>query len=171
MATKWIDPQRIRFKITPHYDLKGEMDGNWDLERRFQLSITAKYRSIVQRYRNGLPWEDTDLFADTYARRIKTEPIRGEATMKDLLNQYYTRVDGMFDDLKRNGFRAEGPLPKLLIGRDGEIFIGNQGNHRLAMAHVLGLDKFAGEVICRHPLSFTRLARAGSADLALQGKP
>jgi hypothetical protein len=30
------------------------------------------------------------------------------------------------------------------------VFIGNQGNHRLAMAHVLGLEKFAGEVICRH---------------------
>jgi hypothetical protein len=41
-------------------------------------------------------------------------------------------------------------LPKLLIGRDGEVFIGNQGNHRLAMAQVLGLPRIAGEVICRH---------------------
>jgi hypothetical protein len=40
-------------------------------------------------------------------------------------------------------------LPKLLIGRDGEVFIGNQGNHRLAMAQVLGLPRIAGEVICR----------------------
>jgi len=148
---EWVDPALIRFKISPHSDLTDATDGDWDLERRFQLSTTAKYRSIIQRYQDGLPWEETDLFADTYARRIKTEPIRGEATMKDLLTQYYTRVDGMFDDLKRNGFRADGPLPKLLIGRDGEVFIGNQGNHRLAMAHVLRLDKFAGEVICRHP--------------------
>jgi hypothetical protein len=148
---KWVDPQSIRFKITPHHDLRGEKDGDWDIERRFPVAEAVKHRSIVQRYRDGFPWEATELFADTYARRIKTESIRGEATMQDLLRQYYTRVDGMFADLKRNGFRADGPLPKLLIGRDGEIFIGNQGNHRLAMAQVLGLDKFAGEVICRHP--------------------
>jgi hypothetical protein len=147
----WVDPRSIRFKITPHHDLKGERDGDWDIERRFPVAEAVKHRAIVQRYRDGLPWEETDLFAETYARRIKTEPIRGEATMQDLLRQYYTRVDGMFDDLKRNGFRTDGPMPKLLIGRDGEIFIGNQGNHRLAMAQVLGLDKFAGEVICRHP--------------------
>jgi hypothetical protein len=147
----WVDPRSIRFKITPHHDLRGEIDGDWDIERRFPIAEAVKHRAIVQRYRDGFPWEETDLFAETYARRIKTEPIRGEATMKDLLRQYYTRVDGMFDDLKRNGFRADGPLPKLLIGRGGEIFIGNQGNHRLAMAQVIGLDHIAGEVICRHP--------------------
>jgi hypothetical protein len=64
--------------------------------------------------------------------------------MEALLAQYYSRVDGMFEDLKRKGFQ-DCPLPKLLIGRDGEVFIGNQGNHRLAMAQVLGLEKFAGE--------------------------
>jgi hypothetical protein len=70
-----------------------------------------------------------------------------------LLAQYYSRVDGMFEDLKLNGFRSGHPMPKLLIGRDGEVFIGNQGNHRLAMAQVLGLKSFAGEILCRHSLS------------------
>ena len=72
--------------------------------------------------------------------------------MSELLEQYYTRVDGMFEDLKRKGFQDCHPLPKLLIGRDGEVFIGNQGNHRLAMAQVIGLERIAGEVICRHSL-------------------
>jgi hypothetical protein len=73
--------------------------------------------------------------------------------MEALLAQYYGRVDGMFEDLKRKGFREDCRLPELLIGRDGEVFIGNQGNHRLAMAHVIGLDRIAGEVICRHKLT------------------
>lgn len=71
--------------------------------------------------------------------------------MKALLAQYYSRVDGMFEDMKHRGFFVEaGPLPTLLIGRDGEIFIGNQGNHRLAMAQVLGLARIAGKVVCTH---------------------
>ena len=157
-----VDPARIRFKISPHDDLRGERGGDWDIERRFALADAVKHRSIAQRYVEGRKWEETDLFRDTYARRIKKEPIRGEATLEGLLEQYRTRVDGMFDDLKRNGFREGHPLPKLLIGRDGEIFIGNQGNHRLAMAQVLGLQKFAGEVLCRHRLSTSsRLIKLG----------
>lgn len=122
------------------------------MERRFPLEEAVKHRSIVQRYAEGRAWEETDLFRDVYSRRIIDEPIRGEATMTGLLAQYYGRVDSMFADLKRNGFRSKCQLPKLLIGRDGEVFIGNQGNHRLAMARVLGLEMIAGEVLCRHSL-------------------
>jgi len=152
-SVEWIDPALIRFKISPHFDLAGEAEGDWDVERRFALAESAKYRSIIQRYREGRRWEETELFTDLYARRIAHEPIRGEATMKGLLAQYYGRVDAMFADMRDHGFKANGALPKLLIGRAGEVFIGNQGNHRLAMAHVLGLKEFAGEILCRHRLA------------------
>jgi hypothetical protein len=148
-SAEWVDPQLIRFKISPHDDLQGTRSGNWDIDRRYSVE-TIKYRSIIQRYVEGRDWGETDLFRDNYAERIKREPIRGEATLEGLLEQYRSRVDGIFEDLKHKGFRTDGPLPRLLIGRSGEVFIGNQGNHRLAMAHVLGLTKFAGEVICRH---------------------
>lgn len=152
--TIWFDPALVEFKISPHDDLKGAVSGDWDLERRYPVDDAVKHRSIAQRYRDGIRWEDTDLFACNYARRLDAgESVRGEWTMKDLLAQYYTRVDGLFADLKKNGFRADRPLPKLLIGRDGDIFIGNQGNHRLAMARVIGLSKIAGEILCRHSLS------------------
>jgi hypothetical protein len=147
----WVDPQAIEFKISPHDDLAKFAPGDWDLERRFPLGEAVKYRSIQQRYVEGRPWEETDLFKNNYARRFKAgDSIRGERTMAGLLSQYYSRVDGMFEDLKANGFKVGGPLPKLLVGRSGEIFIGNQGNHRLAMAKVLGLKQIAGEIICRH---------------------
>jgi len=147
----WVAATDIRFKISPHDDLRGDCDGDWDLERRFPLADAVKHRSIVQRYSEGRDWEETDLFREVYSQRILTEPIRGEATMKGLIDQYCGRVDGMFADLKRNGFRANQPLPKFLVGRD-QVFIGNQGNHRLAMAQILGIE-IAGEVICRHRCS------------------
>lgn len=149
----WVDASEIKFKISPHHDLNGTADGDWDVERRFPVTGSAKYRSIIERYSQGKSWEETDLFRDLYQRRFDNgEDVRGETTMKALLTQYYTRVDGMFKDIKCNGFRTNGPLPKLLIGRDGEVFIGNQGNHRLAMAAVLKI-KIKGEIICRHQLA------------------
>ena len=151
----WVDPRVIRFKISPHDDLRGRAGGDWDVERRFPIGGSAKYRAIVERYSKGRLWEETDLFRDLYQRRFDAgENVRGESTMKALLTQYYTRVDGLFADMKRNGFVAKGNPPiRLLIGRGGEIFIGNQGNHRLAMAHVLKLERIAGEIICRHQLA------------------
>lgn len=146
----WVEPRAIKFKISPHADLALNQGGNWDIERRYLLANALKHRSIVQRYAEGMRWEDTDLFTGPYMRRIAKEPIRGEATMEALIAQYYSRVDGLFEALRRDGFIAETPLPVLLIGR-GQTFIGNQGNHRLAMAQVMGLDRFAGKVICRHP--------------------
>ena len=143
----WVDAAEIRFKISPHDDLSGIRGGDWDLERRFPLSEALKHVSIRQRYVHGKRWEDTKFF-EAYRRRIRIEPIRGEATIQGLLAQYYNRVDGMFESLRKS-FRTDCPLPKFLIGRDGDVFIGNQGNHRLAMAQILGI-RIAGEVLCRH---------------------
>lgn len=150
---KWIDPSLIRFKISPHDDLRGTKGGDWDLTRRHPLEDAVKHRSIRQRYVDCWPWEQTDLFKEVYAKRIGREPVRGCQTMRELIAQYYERVDGMFEDMKSRGFQLGGALPKLLIGRGGEVFIGNQGNHRLAMAHVLKLSRIAGEILCRHSLS------------------
>lgn len=150
---EWVNPAEIRFKISPHKDLKAIEGGDWDVDRRYPVE-TAKYRSIVARYADGKRWEETELFTDVYPRRFANgESIRGASNMKALIAQYYGRVDDLFNAMKRDGFVVGRSLPKLLIGRDGEVFIGNQGNHRLAMAHVLGLKKIAGEVICRHHMA------------------
>lgn len=148
---EWFDPAAIRFKISPHHDLAPADSSDWDIERRFRIEETVKFRSLMQHYVDGTPWEETDLFTEAYARRFEAgENIRGECNMKDLLSQYYGRVDSLFKSMKRKGFSAKFPLPKILIGRDGEVFMGNQGNHRLAMARVIGIEQIAGEVICQH---------------------
>jgi len=152
----WVNPGDVSFKISPVHDLRGAMPGDWDLVRRFPLADAVKHRSIEQRYAQGLRWEDTDLFRQVYARRIEHgDNVRGETTMQGLAAQYYGRVDQLFASMEHDGFvlTVAGrpvPLPDWLLGRGGEVFIGNQGNHRLAIARVLGLDKIAGRIRCRH---------------------
>jgi hypothetical protein len=154
--TVWLDPSVIEFTISPAKDLEGIQSGNWDIERRYPIARSAKHRAIVERYRDGKRWEDTDLFLDVYARRLEHGPVRGEATFKGLVAQYYSRVDAMFADLKAEGFKLNNvrgkpvPLPGILIGRNGEVFLNNQGNHRVAMAQVIGLEHIAGRIVCRH---------------------
>jgi hypothetical protein len=156
-STLWIDPAAIIFKITPFKDLRGIDGRDWDIERRHPFKCTAKYRSIVQRYVDGLEWEQTELFTDAYARRIERDGhIAGCWTLADLAKDYRSRFDPMVEDMRRDGFRLADDkgrphaLPLFLIGRDGDVFIGNQGNHRLAIAQVIGLDRIAGKIACRH---------------------
>lgn len=157
--TIWADPADIVFKISPFLDLPKVKGGNWDIDRRFEFKNTAKYRAIVQRYQEGRDWRETDLFTDAYRRRLERDGRIGRCrTIQDLAADYERRFDRLFEKLKRDGFRTDNgrgknyQLPAFLIGRDGEVFIGNQGNHRLAMAQVLGLDRIAGRIACRHEL-------------------
>lgn len=157
--TVWLDPSLIEFTISPAKDLTGTQGGNWDIERRYSLERSAKYRAIFERYTEDRRWEETDLFRDVYARRLEHGPVRGALTFEELVAQYYERVDGMFESLKTEGFKTEDkrgrpvPLPGLLVGRGGEVFLDNQGNHRVAMAKVIGLKRIAGRIKCRHKLA------------------
>jgi hypothetical protein len=154
-----IDPAEIRFLISPINDLHGIAEGDWDIERRYPVGETVKHRSIAEHFRDGKPWAETELFTDIYRRRLKTGHVRGCHTFEDLVRQYETRVDDLAKSLRKDGFKTHGPngkeypLPGFYIGRDGDVFIGNQGNHRLAIAQVFGLKEIVGKVVCRHSLS------------------
>ena len=155
----WLNPASIEYKISPFLDLPAVKGGDWDLERRHDFKSTAKFRAIVQRFTEGRAWLETDLFADAYARRLaKDGRIGRHRSLASLAEEYTHRIDGLYERLRRDGFRTGNgkgktyPLPALLVGRDGQVFIGNQGNHRLAIAQVLGLDQFAGRIVCRHSL-------------------
>jgi hypothetical protein len=155
----WLDPRRITHKISGAAQLVGIQPGDWDLERAHPLRDTAKFRAVAAHVLDGVAWLDTELFQDVYARRLAEDGhVGGIRTLPALARWYDSRFARLLTSMRRHGFTLESdgrrhPLPSLLIGRDGTVFIGNQGNHRLALAQVLGLDRFAGRITCRHPKS------------------
>jgi hypothetical protein len=129
----------------------------WSSLERVRVSSTEKHRSIVDHFVEGRPWAETPLFRDIYERRIASgETVRGCRTIAALVGQYESRVDALHDHMRAHGYqrvvqgRETIPIP-VYIARDGEILTGNQGNHRLAIAQLLGLDYILVEVIGRHP--------------------
>lgn len=153
-----VCPAEIRFKLSFDLDLHGVHDGDWDIVRRVDLTNTAKHKSIFQRYADGRPWLETELFRGSYANRFNAgKGVRGAISLTDLAAQYESRVDAMFASLKSDGFLevVDGrsvPLPKVHIARTGEVLLGNQGNHRVAMAKVIGLSEIRARVSTRHAL-------------------
>ena len=158
----WVNPQSIKSKLNYDLDLVFNeiRPGDWDIERRTCLENVAKHRSIAQRFVQGLEWKDTEIFRRHYARRFgKGDKIRGALNPEDLAQKYSREIDALFEDMRRNGFvmtrNADGhphSLPHLHIGRSGELILGNNGNHRVAIAKVLGIERIPCWVRSRHLL-------------------
>lgn len=140
-----VAPAAIRFKLAYDLDLGGVRGGEWDLDRRVSIDLTDKHVSMFQRYAEGMRWQDTQLFQGRYSARLMSQRVRGATTLDDLAAVYEREVDPIFRDMKKHGFRTEiagkpVALPKVHVARNGEVILGNQGNHRLGMAKVLGLQ-------------------------------
>ena len=158
----WVNPQSIKSKLNYDLDLVFNeiRPGDWDIERRACLENVAKHRSIAQRFVQGLEWKDTEIFRRHYARRFgKGDTIRGALNSEDLAQKYSKEIDALFEDMRKNGFvmtrDADGhlhSLPHLHIGRTGELILGNNGNHRVAIAKVLEIERIPCWVRSRHSL-------------------
>ena len=156
----WVDPSTILYKLDFDLDIyfNAILSGDWDLERRASLETVAKHRSINQRFVQGLDWKDTDLFLKKYAKRFaRGDKIRGARNADDLARKYSSQIDTLFKNMKENGFVIKKDpsgslhsLPHLHIGRNGDLILGNNGNHRVAIAKVLRLERIPCWVRSRH---------------------
>jgi len=155
----WVSPQALRFKLRTRSAValadKGEVfGGDWDLDR-VDIEQTAKFKSVVEHFRDGIDWEGTALF-QRYAKKLaRGKTVRGCETMGELSDSYRTTIDPLYLDMRDNGFvlgrgNKQNTPVLVYIGRDGDILLGQSGNHRFAMARTLNLDRIGCRVLCRH---------------------
>ena len=144
------------------------LEGEWDRPGR-PLETSIKYRSVVDRFENGTPWEETDVYREALERIERGEAFwNGSLTVEDVKRRT-EHVDRLYETIRDEGFESQAerhgkPLREIVlsrtfdrsmeeiavaIGRDGEILFVD-GNHRLAIAHVLELDEIPVHVVARH---------------------
>lgn len=156
----WVRPDDITCKISPSTDLSlycnDIFPGDWDLHT-MELGRIVKHRSIVQHFQDAVDWQDTDLFKDIYTRMFECgETVKGLENISALKLYYERHFDGLYEDIKEQGFRVvvdeDGRMniPHVHIARDGRILFGNNGNHRLAIAKILGVERIPCHVRARH---------------------
>jgi len=148
----------VRRKISnfKSYDFsRGVLSGDWDLNTSL-IEDNEKFRSVRQRFVQGVAWEHTDIFRGHYAQRFsRGEVVRGCRTEAELLSFYSRRMDKMYLDIKKNGIRAPGLFNRIeplyvYVGRTGELLWGSGGNHRFAMAKLLQLEDIPVRVRALH---------------------
>jgi len=135
--------------------------GDWDLEAD-PLEELPKYRAVHQRYVNGLSWKETGIY-DHMLKRIEKEGVVDECTTKPELEQRYAEIDELYESIRSGGYDSTYDLapPRwwrfrdldyiaVHIGRDGELIFGGSGCHRLAITHILGIERIPVWIRARH---------------------
>lgn len=156
----WVKVDELNFKV--HGEISRSLArneiraGDWDLDL-IEIANTAKHRSMIQHFRDGIDWKDTELFNRYKERLRRGEPIRGRTTIEDLARAYESSIDALFSQIKAKGFllprergRSFNDLPFVHIARDGMIVLGRGGNHRLAIAKLLNISHMPCIVYARH---------------------
>ncbi len=134
--------------------------GDWD-RCRTPFAANIKARSCRMHYLDGVPWEDTPLFARMMRHVAEGRRPDGCNSREDVLDRYQT-LDRIYDETRRRGrlltqselpcyFRREHGGILVHIDRDGQPLRAGGGMHRLAIAQILELPEIPAQVGVVHP--------------------
>jgi len=156
----YVSPKKIQYKsyanFNKRYDMGRIISGDWDLDRR-AFSDTTRYQAIEQRYREGCSWEETGIF-EYHHKKIESSNGKSSSdgcfSMEDVQARYKS-IDEMYDSMKSCGYNKQKAQhrydhPYIHIGRDGELLHASVGNHRIAVAKLLGIESIPAFVVIRH---------------------
>ncbi len=170
-----VDPDRIRrslLETVPAYPQWGRVvGGDWDRHGE-PFAERAVPRGLKQRFRDGQPWDETALygaFVEQLHRFGNAWGYRSIAGFGDRCRE----IEALYDSLRDEGYRRQEQLadvdrPRLAhradeicvdIGRDGTVYWRAYGQHRLALAQLLGFDSVPAVVHRRHRRWQTRRDR------------
>jgi hypothetical protein len=163
LAVRWVRTEKIQRKLDEvtmaRIDRGIKIDAGWSSLTRL-FSETAKHRSAELRFLHGVRWEDTPVFEEYRSLFARGNPVRGQKSLEDLVAYYENRMDRLFRQMQSEGlskwvvYRSPSEeLPWVATGPHHEPIFGSQGNHRLSIAKILGLQHFPVRVRLRLPTS------------------
>lgn len=145
MPDRWPEPYASEFIVA----------GDWDVERVGGLDYyrrnSRNYRSALQIFEQHLPVEQCDQyrFLAQVIRDGSSHPEMDErgATMDDV-DAYFARLVTVYHEMAAHGYLSQADLGKhddvpdeirVLVDRNGKLVRAFGGNHRFAMAQLLGV--------------------------------
>lgn len=151
-------------------DMGSVKGGDWDLKgERFEDKDV--FVGLREHFENGVPLSRTKVHTRILKEMQEGIPKWGCKT-EDELNARWRKIDELYFDIKTRGYKTQRELgnPNYLdeiavkIGRDGELLLAD-GQHRLAIAKILGLQSIPVIITKRHyewaKFKLKLLSRAG----------
>jgi hypothetical protein len=147
-------------KLPPELIATGICGGDWDLgarpiEPEFRR-LSVSYRTVYQ-LADGVAPRETDQYAFMLARIEEGRPYKACRTTEQI-DDYFERLLASMLHMAQHGYQSQqqlggNPLDEISVvfDRHGRpLYTHLYGNHRLAMAHILGFAAVPVCVIGRH---------------------
>ena len=164
----WPEPQRT-FVLSGRWDI----DFRYDLDGYFRAS--PNYRSTFQIFAEGHPYWESEQFQNL-RRSIETEGSHFRTPDMDALHAYFLDLQRVFEEIRGGGYRSQVELGyrgddaldevKVVVDRRGELLRAYGGNHRFAMAQILGVPTLPVLVVGVHEAWARRWFAHADHDLA-----
>ncbi|EWH01837.1 hypothetical protein Q427_11920 [Halomonas sp. BC04] len=143
---------RIRAKLG-HSSLPIEISGNWSRKtRNFDLTEWYRVKELRQHFCLGVPWNQIE--SVTKKRYLLDRGyIVSDAHSHEELDLRLNSHDLLFDKIKNNeGLSSDWEhLVQLNISESGGLYWGPDGQHRIAMAVILGIEFIPMKLSYVHP--------------------
>jgi hypothetical protein len=168
-----VSPDEVTYyngELRLNWGLGRVQGGEWDrTENCRPFRETTLYRGLKQRFEDGHAWEQTALYQVAREQFETGETVRGYESLAEFRAVRCEYIDDLFRKIEREGYRPnreasheratdENPFenayanhlePLVVIGRTGDVYL-TEGNHRFAIASILGIDEIPMYVLCRH---------------------
>lgn len=171
--TYYVDPSEILCGDPRPPRLPGVVDaGDWDRNTSPFVESNPVARSIADHFVRDVPWDQTPL-RDEFVHLIETT---GDAWGYDSPGAFDRRcadIERFYRDVDSHGYRSQRALLEqdferavremdgedvhplmnevgVSIGRDGDLVWTARGNHRLAIAIILGVESIPIRIVARH---------------------
>jgi hypothetical protein len=171
----YVDPRSIKYEAGykgRFYSPGDVYAGRWDLFRS-PFSERKVVESLVDHFENGVPWEDTKIFQLAQFRINHGMNYRGCSSTHEIY-QHLCNYDGIYDKMSLNGYKTQSELHSkdgeakhnletskddyqpyldeigVSIDRNGNFLWQKEGQHRLCIAQILGVEVVPVQVHLRH---------------------
>lgn len=136
------------------------LGGNWDKNIVPFEGYTGIYNAIVDTFKYGKLFEDSDFYKNNL-EAIRKGEVRGSCRNEKELKNKIKKINKLFKDIAKNGFKLQSEIKSrknslfyfddatIHIDRDGH-FLFADGQHRLAIAKILELKEIPVRVALRH---------------------
>lgn len=173
-ATIDVDPREIDAHVSGiriEHGLSQVRGSDWDLaDERESLKEHSIYRSVEQRFVEGLEWEDTARFRYMEDNMEEYGSFNSYTSAEEFLEVRCRYVDDLYRSIRDHGYRPNFDAtheipdvdvranryryfhrlePLVAIGRDGGL-LWIDGFHRVSIAKLLDIGSIPVNVLCRH---------------------
>ena len=135
--------------------------GSWD-QSEVEFTELCVYRSFEAHFEKEVPWDQTEYF-ERECEIIETNgSAYGCSSKSEFLEKRCGYLDNLYESIAKEGYKSQAevsdPRSKSIfheitvnIGRDGQLLYNRSGQHRLAIARLLGIDSVPVLPVVRHP--------------------